>query len=280
MANSVQKIGLGTAQFGLNYGISNIQGQTSPTEVRKILENAREHKITVIDTASAYGDAEKVLGQHDLSTFKVVSKFLPPEESEKVSDQLEQSINNLGLNTLYGYLAHRPVHLAENLFLWEELQSLKAEGFVEKIGFSLNTPQELENLLQKRIVPDLVQVPFNYFDRRFQDLIISLKENGCEIHSRSVFLQGLFFMDIHRLDDYFNELIPLIISLQKRQKKYLPGALLNFVLKKPFIDTVVLGVENNNQLLQNIDSVTTAGELPELKTSISESILIPSNWPK
>jgi aryl-alcohol dehydrogenase-like predicted oxidoreductase len=75
MVKSVRKIGLGTAQFGLNYGISNVQGQTPLTEVRNILEIARQHKVTIIDTASAYGNAENVLGRHDLSLFKVVSKF-------------------------------------------------------------------------------------------------------------------------------------------------------------------------------------------------------------
>ncbi len=278
MDDNVQKLGLGTVQFGIPYGISNKQGQTPPHEVRKILETAREKKIRIIDTASAYGNAEKVLGEHELSSFKVVSKFMPPEGNETVSDQLERSFQNLQIDSLYGYMAHRPKHLVEHLSIWEELQTLKKRGVVEKIGFSLNEPDELEQLLKKNIQPDLIQVPFNYFDRRFQELMVSLKKEGCEIHSRSAFLQGLFFMDIDQLDSYFDPLIPDIKNLQIHTEN-LPGALLHFVLSQPFIDNVIIGVENNEQFIQNLDSLATFDSLPELTTKIPESILIPSNWP-
>ena len=76
MADHWQKIGLGTVQFGIPYGISNQKGQTSVLEVARILTLAKQKGVGIIDTASAYGTAEKVLGQHDLSAFKVVSKFI------------------------------------------------------------------------------------------------------------------------------------------------------------------------------------------------------------
>lgn len=278
MDDYVQKIGLGTVQFGIPYGISNQQGQTSSVEVNKILETARKKKIQIIDTASAYGNAEKVLGAHDLSPFNVVSKFMPPEDDETVSDQLNRSLQNLQVDSLYGYLAHRPKDLAENLSIWEELKSLKEKKLIMKIGFSLNEPEELELLLKKNIMPDIVQMPFNYFDRRFKDFMVSLQKKGCEIHARSAFLQGLFFMDIKQLDSYFDSIIPAIKNLQINIEN-LPGALLNFALSQPFIDKVIMGVENNDQFIENLDSLTTFDPLPELKIKIPESILMPSNWP-
>lgn len=278
MDKVVQKIGLGTVQFGIPYGISNKSGQTPASEVSSILRIAQENQIRFIDTASAYGNAEKVLGQNDLSSFKVVSKFLPPQKGKLVQAQLKQSLEHLQLSSLYGYLAHRPRHLAENLPIWEELRSLKEKKILKKIGVSLNEPDELERLLDKQIHPDIIQVPFNYLDRRFKDLMISMKENGCEIHSRSTFLQGLFFMNLDKLDPYFNDLIPLIMELQQNIDN-LPGALLKFVLEQPFIDRVIIGVENRNQFIQNLESISTLSSLPELAKKIDESILIPSNWP-
>lgn len=278
MDEKTLKIGLGTVQFGTQYGISNRSGKTPAGEVSKVLKLARQNSITLIDTASAYGDAEKVLGQNDLSSFRIVSKFLPPVENETVSVQLKQSLRDLGVESLYGYLAHRPVHLADHLSLWEELKSFKEKGLVEKIGFSLNTPEELKNLLQKNVFPDLVQVPFNYFDRRFNDLMIELKKKGCEIHTRSAFLQGLFFMDIEQLDPYFSELIPLLDDLQGKIGN-LQGALLNFVLEQPFIDTLVMGVENSDQFIENLESITKADTLPKLEKDLPATILTPSNWP-
>lgn len=51
--HGIDKIGIGTAQFGLNYGISNTQGKTSLTEAKDILELASLKGIKLIDTAPA-----------------------------------------------------------------------------------------------------------------------------------------------------------------------------------------------------------------------------------
>lgn len=273
-----QKLGLGTVQFGLSYGISNKKGQTSAEEVQKVLSSAQSNGIHVIDSASAYGNAEEVLGQNDLSHFRVVSKFLPPSKGSKVSDQFNKSLSDLGLNSLYGYLAHRPLEIINSPEQWEELKGFKAEGKVRKTGFSLNEPEELERLLEKDYVPDLIQVPFNYFDRRFEELITKMKAEGCEIHTRSAFLQGLFFMDERKLKPFFDEVKPLLKEL--RTKKPLNGALLKFVLEKPNVDQVITGVENEQQLMENIKSIEKAPSLPDLETKISENILIPSRWPR
>lgn len=273
-----QKIGLGSAQFGSVYGISNTTGQTSPQEASAILDIARKNNIKIIDTASAYG-SEEVLGQNDLTGFQVVSKFMPPNEGSVITDQLQQSLDHLNIPSLHGYLAHRPADLAENLEQWEELLSLKEQGKVQKIGFSLYWPEELEDLLQKNIQPDIIQVPFNYFDRRFRDWMVSLKNEGCEIHTRSAFLQGLFFMNPSKLDGYFEEIIPILENLQNNVEN-LSGALLNFVTSQSFVDAAVVGVENREQFIQNLESVDTFEPLPELQKDISNSIIIPSNWPK
>ncbi|PRX43508.1 Predicted oxidoreductase [Salegentibacter salegens] len=272
-----EKLGLGTVQFGLPYGISNNAGQTASNEVGKILETAKAYKVEVLDSASAYGNSENVLGQNDLSSFKMISKFMPPH-NESISIQLDNSLKILGLNSLYGYLAHRPGEILKDLGQWEELQKFKEKGKVQKIGFSLNQPEELAQLLDKKFFPDLVQVPFNYFDRRFETAVKELKNKGCEIHTRSAFLQGLFFMDPQQLDDFFNEVKPIITNLQ--DEKPLNGALLKFVLEKSYIDKVIIGVENESQLVQNIESLEIASSLPELKNKISENLLIPSLWPK
>ena len=273
-----QKLGLGTVQFGLPYGISNKKGQTPAQEVQKVLSSAHLNGIQIIDSASAYGNAEEVLGQNDLSHFSIVSKFLPPLKGSKLSDQFSKSLSDLGLNSLYGYLTHRPLDILSSPEQWEELKGLKAEGKVTKTGFSLNEPEELERLLDKGYNPDLIQVPFNYFDRRFEGLITKLKAEGCEIHTRSAFLQGLFFMDGTKLKPFFDEVKPLLKELS--MKKPLNGALLKFVLEKSNVDKVITGVENEQQLIENIKSIENAPSLPELEKTISDNILIPSRWPK
>lgn len=272
------RIGLGTVQFGQPYGVSNSSGQTQPEEVSKILAYARKQNILLLDTASAYGNAEKVLGQNDLNPFRVVSKFMSLPDGPGIRRQLETSLEELGVDSLYGYLAHRPLSLLRDSKQWEILQSIQNQGIVEKIGFSLYRPEELTGLLNSGFVPDLIQIPYNYVDRRFEKQARLLKEKGCEVHARSAFLQGLFFRKPETLQGYFDEVKPLIRSLQTTADR-LPGALLRFVLQQPFIDRVIIGVENSSQLAENLDSLKSAGELPEPESDISEKILIPSNWP-
>lgn len=274
------KIGLGSVQFGIPYGVSNVEGQTTKEEVSKILSLANKKEIKLIDTAAAYGNAEEVLGGFDLSSFEVVSKFMPSTEQETLEHQFESSLQKLNLSSLYGYLAHRPLDIIENPNQWETLQKLKKEGKIKKIGFSLNTPSEIENLILKGFVPSLVQVPYNYLDNRFKDVLIDLKRNGCEIHTRSSYLQGLFFMNTLKLNSFFDEAKPIIKSLQDECNESLSGVLLKYVLDLPFIDKVILGIENSNQFQSNLNNIEIASSLEERFFNISESILMPSNWPK
>jgi aryl-alcohol dehydrogenase-like predicted oxidoreductase len=273
------KLGLGTVQFGTNYGISNPSGQTPADEVTAILNTAYQFGIGLLDTASAYGEAESVLGLNDCSRFQIVSKFMPPQQEESITSQLLRTLENLRVDSLYGYLAHRPNVLVNQTEQWEELNGLKENKLVQKIGFSLSTPEELEELLNIGLDPDIIQVPFNYFDRRFGSMALALKKRGCEIHLRSAFLQGLFFIDTARAASYFDPVKPIIRNLQNNIRN-LPGALLNFVVEQPFADQVIIGVDNRRQLVENLEALSSKEKLPELEAEIPEDIITPKCWLK
>lgn len=275
------KFALGTVQFGLDYGVSNNSGQTSQQEVQAILKKAKENSLLILDTARVYGESEEVLGRcESISDFNIVSKFMPSHSDGPISDQLKSSLEKLRVSKLYGFLTHRPNSLIDYPEDWQELIQLKKEGLVEKIGFSLNTPHELESLLENGLEPDLIQVPYNYLDRRFEDHMIRLHQKGCEIHARSSFLQGLFFVPAENLTEHFDEIIPLLSKLQSKYGKSLASSLLHFTTSRPFIDKVVIGVENSTQLSQNIEQLETAIPLENRNFMISERILVPSNWPE
>jgi len=53
-----RRIALGTVQFGMKYGISNQEGQVSPTEINSILKSALEMGVDTRDTAISYKDSE------------------------------------------------------------------------------------------------------------------------------------------------------------------------------------------------------------------------------
>lgn len=273
--NPVSRIGLGTVQFGLDYGISNPNGKPDETEVSEILELATSQGIKYLDTANAYGESEWRLGKYGVKNFKVVTKFMPENVSGTVETQLDNSLKLLKTHNVYGYLSHRPAEILQHPVLWQKLIALRDENKIQKIGFSLDQPSDLTQLIEKNFIPDIVQVPYNYFDRRFESLFTELKNLNIEIHTRSAFLQGLFF-----LKDFptrFQDVSNVIKELQ-RSVADLPSGLLQFVLNNKNVDVVVIGVQTVEQLQQIITGLTQDVILPELNQSISEDILMPSLW--
>lgn len=289
--NITHKIGLGTVQFGLDYGISNEDGRPNIDEVQRILELASKEGLDVLDTAAGYGESESVLGQCleklPPKTFKIITKFMGCHSEGELREQYSRSLERLNVEEVYGLMAHRPLELVEFPEVWKGLQKLKSEGLVVKVGYSLNTLEEfqqLENMHETMGYPDLVQVPFNYFDVRFVEVMKKLKSKGCEIHSRSTFLQGLFFMSIDKLSSYFESVKPEIKSMQERFGDGLSGVLLKYALEKEYIDRVIIGVQSADQLNQNIAgvkaSLSNKKVILECTQSFSEEILVPSNWKK
>ena len=53
---------LGTAQFGLDYGVSNKLGKIRDEEIKNILICAKKYGVQYLDTANAYGDSEEKIG--------------------------------------------------------------------------------------------------------------------------------------------------------------------------------------------------------------------------
>ena len=96
---------------------------------------------------------------------------------------------------------------------------------------------------------------------------MGLKAEGCEIHTRSAFLQGLFFADVNKLSLFFDEVKPILSYLHKTYKDSLQGVLLNYVLQQDFIDVVIMGVEDAAQLEANIKSLeNTTADLETLNS--------------
>ena len=197
----MKRLALGTAQFGLSYGVANQQGQVSIDQVAEILRVASAVGVDTLDTAIAYGESEQVLGQVGVSSFKIISKLQAlSDESldlqKQVIDSVESSLERLRITQLYGLLLHRPGQLLSNqgVTLYQALQDLKNKGLVKKIGISIYSPTELEALCRS-FEFDLIQAPFNIFDRRLerQGWLDKLKKKGVEVHSRSVFSTGSAF---------------------------------------------------------------------------------------
>ena len=277
----MMKLALGAVQFGLNYGISNEEGITSEKEVSAILDFASENGVDLIDTAQAYGISEEVLGRTHKNRFRIVTKINPQGNGESAEQLLAKSLIRLNVTELYGVLFHNAQSAHDNPQLLSDLIELKKRGIVKKIGYSVYTPQELTSLLNKYGLPDLIQIPYSHLDRRFEKIGIELAENGVEIHSRSTFLQGLFFMNKDGLSEHFEPVKAYLESLSKyfNDPQSKAGFLLNHAIKQSFIEKVVIGVNTTTQLAMNLDSIDQTTNWPEIEAPVvDESILLPYFW--
>lgn len=284
MKGKKSKIAIGTVQFGMDYGISNATGQTPKNEVSKILNLARINGIYTLDTAQGYGKSEVVLGDLGVHDFQVISKLSPVElEKATAEDLLTRSLKSTGLNKLYGMLFHNAESAMQNPSTVHDLQVLKAKDVLLKWGYSVYIPQELEQLLDKYEPPDLIQVPYNHLDKRFEPILKELHQKGVEVHTRSTFLQGLFFMNPMGLSEFFNPVKGYLKALQDNfdNSQSLAAALLNWVIDKSFIDKVVIGVNTKVQLETNIKGIESPNliKLPEWTGCIPNENLMPNLWP-
>ena len=131
-------------------------------------------------------------------------------------------------------------------------------------------------------------MPYNLLDNKSkrEKVFLKAKEKGIEIHTRSTFLQGLFFKDVNTLH---KNLLPLkkdlsdLILLSKKSNISLAELALNYPLSKSYIDKVLIGVDSLEQLKNNIKATEN-----DFDKSIYEKIdciqikntklLNPSNW--
>ena len=275
----MNKLVLGTVQFGLQYGV-NSAGRPCGEAVKSILAEAAKGGITTLDTSSAYGNSEEILGECITAdeNFKIVSKY--PQSETPVGEIFNDSLGRLRIKKLYGYLLHHFEVYKNNPKVWDEFVALKDKGKVKKIGFSLYTPEELEFIINNKSPFDLIQVPFNIFDKKFLPYMKDLHERGVEIHVRSTFLQGLFFKDRNTLPVKLLPMKKYLLQLDEFSKERglsISEIALNYNLQNSYIDGVLIGVDNVEQLQTNLKSVKDTPIDIDIEVKEQE-LLNPVNW--
>ena len=289
------KLGLGTVQFGMSYGIANRTGQVPPQEVASILALAADHDIQVLDTAALYGNCEEVLGNVLAPShgFRIVTKT--PRFGTKASseadvsflvDTLQKSLQNLRKTTIYGLLIHHTDDLLSQggAALFKAMEGFKDQGLVQKIGVSVYTGEQIDEVLERFRI-DIVQLPVSILDQRLikSGHLSKLKECGVEVHARSVLLQGLLLMEPNRLHPYFASAKEHL----RRFREMLDGygasplqAALGFVCNLDEVDVVLCGVESRTQLSQlMVLPAHSIGKEDYSRFALSDvAILNPANW--
>lgn len=284
----INRLALGTVQFGQDYGVANRSGQVSFDQIKESLHLAALHGINTLDTAISYGNSESLIGQIGVEKFRVITKLpeIPQgvDVQEWIKSQVMTSLGRLNISSVYGLLLHRPQQFYGSLGLevLSALKTLKEKGIVNKIGISIYNPEDLDGLPIEHI--EIVQAPYNILDLRLftSGIAKKLKDLGIELHTRSAFLQGLLLMSatdrpakFNRWDDLWSKWDAWLRDHGVSAKQ----ACLGFVLSQKEIDRVIVGFDSSLQLkeLLEIASKESFNDWPIFEGS-DLNLINPSHW--
>ena len=309
--NSSGKLVLGGVQFGLDYGINNIHGKPTTNEVEKIVKTAINKGVQVIDTARDYGNSEEILGKILFPQYKnrirISTKLSALSECQDEVDEdivrafVRESVLTSCLTLKVDCIDYLLVHRVEDIYKWDNvvldsLLELRNEGFIGKIGASVQNVDELNLMLDNQDIL-IIQMPFNILDRRWDGSINKIKktklERGLIMHTRSAFLQGLLLtknIQKWRSANTMNpkEVINWLHTITIEQnRKSITDTCLAFLRSQDWIDGIVIGVDTEQQLHDNLEifsqPVMTSNAVQSIVKRtplLSEDTLNPSNWRK
>jgi len=264
------KIILGTAQLGLDYGITNKNGKPDINTALQIIKTALDNNIIDFDTARGYGDSEKIIGiaKEKFTNMNIITKLDPLKDINEFSkrddiiDKVKKSIDNslkfLKINKINTLLLHRFSHYS-NKIIWDYLLNLKKNKIIERLGVSVYYVEEAIAALQDKEIKH-IQLPINILnDSWFCDEFLKLvkKRDDVIIHCRSIFLQGILIsskdkwpnLDNINSEEYVDKLDKLISIFNFNNKIEL---CLSYIKSIEWINGLLMGVDNVLQLEENI----------------------------
>ncbi|MFX1383433.1 MAG: aldo/keto reductase [Promethearchaeota archaeon] len=305
---SISKITLGTAQLGLDYGIANLNGKPSFKKSLEILNYAWENGINTFDTSPSYGDSEQILGSfistklcENFEDINIISKLLKIELMDNASyedlylyikKQIHQSLKTLNIQKINTFLLHHApdIFFRDGLVI-DCLNEIKEEGLIDIFGLSVYNPNEVEESLKFKKIK-AIQIPINIFDQRLinRGLLKKLKENNYTVYARSIYLQGLFFMDPRNLPKYIESSKEMIIKLQEIAQQFnipIANLALLFVRDLPGVSSLIIGIEKLEQIVENVKILKEKALNSEIYkrirdefSNVPEKIVNPSLWKK
>ena len=297
--NLVSKIALGTAQWGMPYGIANTSGQPDLKMVRQILYLAAKSGIRTLDTARTYGSSESIIGKIISKSeiqFRIVTKLSPNIYEDDITKfevlrrckvSVDESLDSLRINQIDTLLLHRGFHKnVRNGFIWEYLLQLKEIGLVKHLGISAVNPEEAMEALQDGSI-DVIQVATSVLDQRLLRLGFFKKANelGIEVHVRSLFLQGVAFIGIEELPPSMRALAPKLSMIEKlaAENSIAPAVIWLDFASRLVASRLILGCEKKIQLAKNLERILDLPIDPVIYQSLEvddlpNNILDPSLW--
>ncbi len=284
---NVSVVGVGTWQFGGEWGIDFSQG-----EVNAIFDAARESGINLVDTAECYGDhlSERLVGKaikQDRENWIVATKFghrftgfIKREQAftpGAVKQQLEDSLQALQTDVIDLYQFHSGSNAQfNNDELWTMLDNQKQVGKIRFLGISISASKEETNAYQTeralQVGASVIQVVYNRLQRKPEGTVFPL----CQQHDLGVlarvplasgFLSGKYKAGVQfpsndvRSNQTEEQIRETILEVERIQQEEVPEGIpmaswaLAWCLKQPVVTCVIPGCKNPEQVRQNAAAV-------------------------
>ena len=294
----ISELTLGTVQLGMPYGINNKSGMPSYEQSASILQTAIDGGVVSFDTAKGYGKSEAVLGRFfsdnpapkTLITKVEFDKETPDEIRDSLFEKVKDSANVMGISKLPLVLLHSESYLEKyGKTLVDALKELKAEGLTDSVGISFSDKSKLMELTDPAVF-DSVQIPANMFDNEQirNGKIKELFQNGIAVYVRSVYLQGLFFMDTDLLPAKIQSAKPALDKLKRiaeENNMSMAALALSYMRGADGITSLVLGCETAQQLKDSLSlfdlyplSKNIADKITEISEEIEPVVMRPWEW--
>lgn len=292
------RLGLGTVQFGLDYGVTNKGGKIGDAEAAAILERCAQAGVETLDTAHLYGESETTIGRAAPAgaAFRIVTKTpkfarasSPDQAPAELRAAFAESLTKLRRPRVDALLLHDPADLLGPLgpAVWAAMEELKAQGLVRVIGVSVYEGAEIDAALDAYPL-EIVQIPWNPLDPRLAEggQLDRLRRAGVEVHVRSLFLQGLLLRDAPAIPSRFGPLRDAIAALHAEYAAAglspLEGILAS-AFGRPEIARFLVGVTS----IAEFDAILLAGEkaagveappIPTTSSGLDARYLNPARW--
>lgn len=295
----LSRLGLGTVQFGLDYGFTQ---KLTQSQVDEILNACRRSGVNFLDTARDYGDSEAKIGsylkRHPGGNWVIATKIKHIPEAicsneralrRHIITSVRTSAKCLGRPIDILLLHDDEDRVMKRASLWKVIAQLKQERLFREFGVSFYDPKAAMWVLDRYAdLVSFIQVPFNVFNQRFAAIFKKADRRGIKIASRSTFLRGMIAPQNSSADPWGRALAPYVRKLEEQSRKASLAinefALLSAYSTKP-IDTVLIGVKSAEEFELNLNALKKLPQFRKFETTIprlkvKETKLIdPRRWP-
>jgi len=297
----VSRIGLGTVEIGLAYGLGNT-GLPSEQEAITLLKTAVEMGITYFDTARGYGLAEERIGKSGIGKNPSVvigtkfGQFLKQEPDlhgadleKRIREDIDLSRKNLHQETLKLVQFHNELEdFTDFSEILEIAEKLKSEQKVLHVGVAVRGEAAALAAIETGFF-ETIQVAYNIVDQRMEEKVLKLaQDKNIGIINRSVLLKGALTPARAKLPQTLSQLKQHADKAEEIAKSLgitLPTLAIRYVLSHPAVSTALIGTTKPGHIL----SALRTSEEAALPSNILEELRIlaitdanqvdPSKWP-